>query len=65
MGTQNGKLGLVIPTMEDKPDAQVLFDNFRKIEEKLPELYPTKEYVDGLIGELSEVTNSIKEVVGV
>ena len=68
MATQNGFLGLTIPSMEDSPNAEVLFENFRILEnnaQEVAERYATQEYVDNLVGELETVTAEIKATLGV
>lgn len=68
MATQNGFLGLTIPSMDDAPNAEVLFENFRILEnnaQEVAERYATQEYVDNLVGELETVTAEIKATLGV
>lgn len=58
MATQDGFLGLTIPSMEDQPNAEVLFENFRMVES-------FAENISNEVGLSKDVVESIKGVVGV
>ena len=58
MATQDGFLGLTIPAMEDQPNAEVLFENFRMVES-------FAENISNEVGLSKDVVESIKGVVGV
>ena len=58
MATQDGFLGLTIPAMEDQPNAEVLFENFRIVER-------FAENISNEVGLSKDVVESIKGVVGV
>ena len=58
MATQDGFLGLTIPSMEDQPNAEVLFENFRMVES-------FAENISNEVGLSKDVVDSIKGVVGV
>lgn len=58
MATQDGFLGLTIPSMEDRPNAEGLFENFRIVER-------FAENISNEVGLSKDVVESIKGVVGV
>ena len=58
MATQDGFLGLTIPAMEDQPNAEVLFENFRIVER-------IAENISNEVGSTKDVVDSIKGVAGV